>query len=148
MESVAFVANGGIVMAQFKIYGHRAFLEVSSPAISAATHRASIQALGLPEAKRFHRFIPMEPWQFVHPDDRTSRYIIIEVMMFADRTVETKKAFYTSMRRNLQDHCGIEANDIELTITESPRHDWLIRGVPGDELSLNYSVNRVADEIE
>lgn len=133
-------------MAQFKIYGYRAFLETSAPAISAAIHRASVKGLGLPEGKRFHRFIPLEPWQFLHPDDRTSRYIIIELMMFAGRPVESRKAFYELILRNLHDDCGIEANDIELTITESPRHDWLIRGLPGDELALTYTLQPAVDE--
>lgn len=131
-------------MAQFKIYGHRLFLEECSSAISGAIHHASVSALGLPEAKRFHRFIPLDPWQFISPPDRSDRYLIIEVMMFAGRPVETKKTFYAELLCNLEQDCGVAAADIELTITESPRHDWLIRGLPGDELTLNYTVDHVA----
>ncbi len=133
-------------MAQFKIYGHLTFLETSATMISAAIHRASVHALGLPEAKRFHRFIPLEPWQFHHPDDRSERYIVVEVMMFTGRSQETKKQFYAQVLHNLFNDCGLAAVDIEMTILESPRHDWLIRGVPGDELVLDYSVNHVAEE--
>lgn len=135
-------------MAQFKIYGHRSFLEESSRAISAAIHHASVSGLGLPETKRFHRFIPLDPWQFVAPPDRSDRYLIIEVMMFEGRPVATKKAFYAQILRNLEHDCGLEANDIELTIIESPRHDWLIRGLPGDELTLNYTVDHVRGDNE
>ena len=31
--------------------------------------------------------------------------------------------------------------DIEITIFETPRHNWGIRGLPGDELTLTYNVN-------
>lgn len=27
-----------------------------------------------------------------------------------------------------------------MTFLETPRHNWLIRGLPGDELELNYKV--------
>lgn len=132
-------------MAQFKIYGHRTFLEDASASISAAIHDASVRALGLPEAKRFHRFIPLDTWQYIAPSDRSERYIIIEVMMFEGRPVGTKKAFYGELLRNLEQQCGIAPIDIELTITESPRHDWLIRGLPGDELKLDYAVDHETD---
>lgn len=131
-------------MAQFKIYGRRAFLERASVGISAAIHDASQSALGLPAEKRFHRFLPLEDWQFIVPEDRSDRYLIIEVMMFDGRPVETKKAFYAELLRNLNEQCGIGAHDVELTITESPRHNWLIRGLPADELTLNYNVEHQA----
>jgi Tautomerase enzyme len=36
---------------------------------------------------------------------------------------------------------GISAQDLEIVMLESPRHNWGIRGLPGDELALNYQVN-------
>ena len=30
--------------------------------------------------------------------------------------------------------------DLEITISETPRHNWGIRGLPGDELHLEYKV--------
>jgi hypothetical protein len=35
---------------------------------------------------------------------------------------------------------GISANDVEITVFESPRHCWGIRGKTGDELPLTYRV--------
>lgn len=131
-------------MAQIKIYGHRSFLESESASISAAIHRASVSALGMPSEKRFHRFLPLDTWQFIAPEDRSDRYLIIELMMFEGRPVETKKAYYAELLGNLQEDCDIRAHDIELTIVESPRHDWLIRGMPADEISLGYDVDHKA----
>lgn len=128
-------------MAQFKIYGHERFLRDSATTISDAIHRASVGALGLPNEKRFHRLLPLEPWQFITPEDRSEKYLIIEVMMFEGRPEETIKAFYRQLLRNLENDCGVTAQDIELVITESPRKNWLIRGLPADELELNYRVN-------
>ncbi|CAN0467465.1 unnamed protein product, partial [Phaeothamnion confervicola] len=41
---------------------------------------------------------------------------------------------------NLGAACGIAPQDIEITITETPREHWFIRGMPGDELALPYPV--------
>jgi hypothetical protein len=30
--------------------------------------------------------------------------------------------------------------DVEITITETPKYNWGIRGMIGDELKLNYKV--------
>lgn len=133
-------------MAQFKIYGHEAFLRGSAQKVSMAIHRASVSALGLPEDKRFHRLLPLEPWQFIAPDDRSENYLIIEVMMFEGRPEETIKAFYQQLLANLDSDCGVTAQDIELVITESPRKNWLIRGMPADELQLNYRVDHTVNE--
>ena len=45
------------------------------------------------------------------------------------------------MYQRLHDQLGIAGNDIEITLFETPKHNWGIRGVPGDELMLNYQVN-------
>lgn len=132
-------------MAQFKIYGHESFLKAHAESVSAAIQRASVAALGLPESKTFHRFLPLEPWQFVTPADRSERYIIIEVMMFEGRPHETIREFHHQLSGNLEADCGISPQDVELVITESPRRNWLIRGMAGDELELNYRVDHRAD---
>jgi hypothetical protein len=31
---------------------------------------------------------------------------------------------------------------MKFTITETPRHNWGIRGLPADELTLNYKVEK------
>lgn len=133
-------------MAQYKIYGHGEFLRKAAAEISDAIHLASVAALGLPEEKRFHRFLPLEPWQFIAPADRTEKYLIIEVMMFEGRSVDVKKQLYRDMLANLERFLEIDAQDVELTIDETPRHNWLIRGLPGDELQLPYQVERRSAE--
>ena len=133
-------------MAQFKIYGYTAFLKPNASMISDAIHEASKHSLGLPAEKRFHRFLPLEPWQFISPEDRSERYLIIEVMMFEGRPTETIKSFYKDVLHQLDARCGVDAQDIELVITESPRSNWLIRGLPGDELHLNYRVDHKTED--
>ena len=61
--------------------------------------------------------------------------------MFEGRTIETKKRLIRLMFERLETRCGIRPQDVEITIFETPRHNWGIRGLPGDELTLGYTVS-------
>lgn len=128
-------------MAQIKIYGLRAFIEEHRTALSDSIHDAVMGALSYPADKRFHRFISLEPDDFVFPGDRTNQYTIIEISMFEGRSVDAKKSLVRALYKNIGKSCGISANDLEVTIVETPKENWGIRGVSGDELALNYKVN-------
>ena len=128
-------------MAQIKIYGLRSSIEKHRSSLSDSIHKSVIEALSYPPEKRFHRFIALEREDFVFPSDRTEQYTIIEISMFEGRSVEAKKNLVRALFENIEQGCGIKANDIEITIFETPKENWGIRGMPGDELALNYQVN-------
>ena len=128
-------------MAQIKIFGLRASLDQHRGPLSEAVHQAVIEALSYPPEKKFQRFIALEQEDFVFPSDRSSRYTIIEVSMFDGRSVEAKKELVRALFRNIEQACGILPQDVEVTIFETPKENWGIRGKHGDELVLNYKVN-------
>lgn len=127
-------------MAQVKIYGLKEHLEAKRTVISDAIHSAVMEAFEYPKEKRFHRFFPMASEDFIYPTDRSEAYTVIEISIFEGRTVEAKKSLIRRLCDNLQQE-GIEKQDVEITLFETPKSNWGIRGLPGDELSLNYSVN-------
>ena len=127
-------------MVQVKVYGRREVLEPLRARLSDVVHAAAVDALGLPADKRFHRFFPMSAEDFPTPPGRTERYTVLEVLMFAGRTVETKKRFYARLFEGFAADLAVDPQDLEVTILETPRHDWAIRGRPGDELTLPYTV--------
>jgi len=127
-------------MAQIKIYGTASFIHNSRSAISDSIHSCVVEALAYPKDKRAHRFIPLEPDDFIYPPGRSEKYIIIEISMFEGRTVETKKKLINLLFYRLSEQVGIAPMDVEITITETPKHNWGIRGMIGDELKLNYKV--------
>jgi phenylpyruvate tautomerase PptA (4-oxalocrotonate tautomerase family) len=127
-------------MAQFKIYGRLDYLRAAHHTISDGIQRAAVRALKLPEDKRFQRFIGLEAWQLVAPEDRSERYLIVEVLMFTGRTLETRKALVRALLDELTATLQLHVNDVEVTIIESARENWGIRGQHGDELALNYKV--------
>lgn len=127
-------------MSQYKIYGHRTNINRNRQTISDVIHAAAVEGFGLPSDKRFHRFMSLNAEDFIAPADRTENYLIIEVHLFERRSGESKKAFFQLLLSGFKNVLQIDAIDIEVTLIETPRHDWLIRGLPGDELTLNYKV--------
>ena len=128
-------------MAQIKIYGLKPYITENRAALSHIIHGCACSELGLPSDKRFHRFFPMDEADFYFPSDRTARYTIIEVSLFEGRTIETKKAFLRAVMQRLQEEIGLQPADIEITLFETPRCNWGIRGLTGDELQLSYVVD-------
>ena len=126
-------------MAQIVVYGHAAALRPRIRPLSDAIHEAAVSALQLPSTKRFHRFVPLDPDCFLTPPDRSHDYTVIEVSMFKGRSTETKKLLISELYRTTT-AIGLSPHDVEITITETPRANWGIRGLPGDELQLGYQV--------
>jgi phenylpyruvate tautomerase PptA (4-oxalocrotonate tautomerase family) len=108
--------------------------------ISQLVHAAAVRNLGLPLDKRFQRFLPLESWQLVAPADRSERYLIIEAYLFAGRSLSVRKALIRALLDDLTRELALSPNDVEITLFESPRENWGIRGVSGDELALSYRV--------
>jgi phenylpyruvate tautomerase PptA (4-oxalocrotonate tautomerase family) len=128
-------------MAQIKIYGVDSQLNPIKAKLSDVIHSCVVEALQYPKDKRAHRFFPLDPSDFYFPDGRTERYTIIEISMFEGRSVQAKKHLIRLLFERIQAEFGIETQDIEVTITETPKHNWGIRGLPGDEVGLNYKVD-------
>jgi phenylpyruvate tautomerase PptA (4-oxalocrotonate tautomerase family) len=126
-------------MAQVRIYGHREALDQHREAISDAIHACLMDALGLPETKRFQRFFPLGAEEFVHPADRSERYTIVEISMFAGRSEAAKRSLIRLLFERLEG-IGIAPDDVEITLFETPAASWGIRGRCGDELALDYDV--------
>jgi len=127
-------------MAQVKIYGIGTNLNPLKARLSDVIHSCVVDALHYPVDKRAHRFFPLDAADFFYPAGRTDRYTIIEISMFEGRTVESKKRLIRLLFERIQTALDISSLDIEITITETPRHNWGFRGLPGDEIDLNYKV--------
>ena len=128
-------------MAQVKIYGVKDRLNPIKEVLSNVIHSCIVEALEFPSDKKFHRFFPMDQENFYYASERTDAYTVIEVSMFEGRTIETKKQLIRLLFERLNRELNISPKDLEITIFETPKHNWGIRGLPGDELALNYNVN-------
>jgi phenylpyruvate tautomerase PptA (4-oxalocrotonate tautomerase family) len=127
-------------VAQVKIYGLKTHLDQHTMQLSDVIHSCVVEALHYPVDKRFHRFIDLLPERFIYPADRGEQYTILEISMFEGRSVEAKKKLINLLFQRLQSDVGISPQSVEITIFETPKANWGIRGKPGDELQLNYQV--------
>ncbi len=127
-------------MPQIKIYGIKEHLNPIKVQLSDVIHSCIVDALAFPVGKRSQRFFPMDAEDFYFPSTATPRHTVIEISMFEGRSVETKKQLIRLIFERTQKELNIAHSDIEITITETPRHNWGFRGQPGDEIGLNYTV--------
>jgi phenylpyruvate tautomerase PptA (4-oxalocrotonate tautomerase family) len=129
-------------MAQVKIYGMASQLRPRRSAVSDAVHRAVVEAFEYPAEKRAHRFIYFEPEDYLFPaaSGRTDAYTIIEISIFAGRSDAAKRRLIHLIFAYLHEETGLAPVDVEITLTETPRANWGLKGVTGDELVLDYTV--------
>lgn len=127
-------------MSQIKIYGLRSNLKDIKSKLSDVIHHCIVESLSYPKNKRAHRFINLEKEDFFYPEGRTEAYIIIEIMMISGRTVTTKKNLIKMLFKEINQELNISTTDIEISIIESPAHNWGFRGMTGDEVTLNYKI--------
>ena len=127
-------------MAQVKIYGTAARLPGRRDALSDVVHSCVVEAFAYPPEKRFHRFFALGEGDFRYPDDRSADYTLIEIVMFEGRSIPAKKELYRLLYARFEAELGIAPIDLEISLVETPRHDWGIRGVPGDALGIGYRV--------
>ncbi len=126
-------------MVQTKIYGLRAHLDPIKSQLADVIHACVMEALQYPSDKRAHRFFPLDSADFFYPTGRTEHYTIIEFSMIEGRSVEAKKQLMRLLFERMQP-LNILPQDLEITIFETPKHNWGFRGLPGDEHQLNYKI--------
>ncbi|MEH2456656.1 tautomerase family protein [Nostoc sp.] len=127
-------------MVQIKVYALADKLNPVKTELSNIIHASVIEVLQVTPEKRFHRFFPLDKSDFYYPTDRSDNYLIIEISMFDGRSVEIKKQLIRLLIKNINEKLNVPVYDIEITIFETPKSNWGIRGLPGDELILNYKV--------
>lgn len=127
-------------MAQVVVFGLRASLDAHRAALSDAIHGAITKALDYPPEKRFQRFIGLDSSDFIYPEDRGPNYTIIEISMFEGRSDGAKRRLISELFARVESAAGISSHSIEITITETPKVNWGIRGRNAADLALDYTV--------
>lgn len=127
-------------MGQVKIYGKRAPLQKHRLELSQAIHSCLVDAFQVPPEKKFQRFIPLDPDDFIHPSDRSDRYTIIEISIFEGRSDGAKRKLIELLFARCEEQLNLPPQDLEITLFETPRLNWGIRGKNAADLSLGYAV--------
>jgi 4-oxalocrotonate tautomerase family enzyme len=125
---------------QIKIYALSSELKDRREALSQAIHKVICGVLGLPEEKRFHRFIGLAEEDFLFPDSKPRNYTILEIQMIQGRSKETKKALIQGLFDQLKKNCHLSAEALEIVLVEAPSENWGFRGKSAEELALGYKI--------
>lgn len=127
-------------MPQVKVYGRADSLRPIRSQLSDVIQSCLVDGIGLPPEKRCQCFIQIEAEDFIYSVDQTAQYIIIEISMFAGRDGATKKKLLKLLMERIHRQLDIPTNDIEITLYETPKCNWGLRGQTGDELGLSHPV--------
>jgi phenylpyruvate tautomerase PptA (4-oxalocrotonate tautomerase family) len=120
-------------MPQVKISGLREYLEPIQSQLMKAIEDSFAEATGLTADKIVQRCYPLAAADF-HCPGKSPQYTIIEIMVFAGRSIEVKKQLIKAIFTKIQQEIGTATTDIEIILTEIPSYQWGLRGMTGDEL--------------
>jgi len=121
-------------MVQATVHTSTATLQAHRAALSDAIQDALVAALDYPREKRFQRFLGLAPEDFIHPPELGEQYTVVEISMFIGRTEEQKRALIREIQQRVEAGAGIPAASVEITVFETPRSSWGIRGMNDAEL--------------
>ncbi len=93
-----------------------------------AVHRAVVEAFQVPEGDRYQIVNEHRPSRMIVEDTglgipRTDKVVMISVTS-RPRTEESKVRFYQLLAEALQEDCGIDANDLMVSIVTNTDADW------------------------
>jgi phenylpyruvate tautomerase PptA (4-oxalocrotonate tautomerase family) len=110
-------------------------------AVIDAVQSALREALKIPEWDRTLRLIEHPSSHFAVPPGRGEKFTLVEINMFAGRSMAAKRALYQAIVRNLG-ALGVPALDIKISLLEIAPENWGIRGgLPASEVELGFKVD-------
>jgi phenylpyruvate tautomerase PptA (4-oxalocrotonate tautomerase family) len=123
-----------------KIEVRRRRSDAEVEAIIQAVYEAQREALKVPVEDRQIRYVEHDPRRFAVMPDHTENFTLVEIAMFAGRSLEAKRRLYASIVRRLGG-LGIAPNDVVVLLHEAPLDNWGLRGVPASSVDLGYSLD-------
>ena len=109
-------------------------------AVIAAVHAAMVEAIKIPEDDRALRLIEYDGDAFSAPPERSDKYTLVEITLFAGRSIEAKRKLYRAIVRNLS-ALGVPPMDIKTVLVEVPPENWGVRGgKAASEVDLGFEI--------
>ncbi len=124
-----------------RIEGRRPRSAEEVQALIEAVYLAQREGLKVPEWDRQIRYIEHRPENFHVVPGRSENYLLVEISLFAGRSVEAKRALYRAVVQRLG-RLGVDAQDITILLHEVPAENWGIRGGQvASEVELGFKVD-------
>jgi phenylpyruvate tautomerase PptA (4-oxalocrotonate tautomerase family) len=84
---------------------------------------------------------PREQFSLPYPDRHSPRYTLVEVTMFAGRSIGTKRRLYGTIVQALG-VLGVPAGDVLIVLHEPPMENWAVSGgIPATEVDVGFKVD-------
>jgi phenylpyruvate tautomerase PptA (4-oxalocrotonate tautomerase family) len=84
---------------------------------------------------------PRAHFSLPYRDRHSDRYTLIEVTMFAGRSMETKRRLYEAIVRRL-DALGVPPSDVLIVLHEQAMQNWAVDGdTPASEVDVGFKVD-------
>jgi phenylpyruvate tautomerase PptA (4-oxalocrotonate tautomerase family) len=109
----------------------------------AAVRAALSEALQAPDADPSVRLTeyPRDQFLLPYPDRHSDHYTLVEVTMFAGRSIDTKRRLYDTIVRRLATF-DVPANDVLVVLHEPAMENWGIDGgTPASEVDVGFRVD-------
>jgi phenylpyruvate tautomerase PptA (4-oxalocrotonate tautomerase family) len=108
--------------------------------IIAAIQRALIEGIRIPENDRCVRIFEYPDHAFAPPPGRGPAYSVLEISMFAGRSIEAKARLYAALQRELAAF-GLAEGDLKIIVHDVPVENWGLRGKPAELHTLGFKVD-------
>jgi phenylpyruvate tautomerase PptA (4-oxalocrotonate tautomerase family) len=106
-----------------------------------AIHAATVEALKIPDKDRTQILTEHPADAFEFPPGKGERFTLIQVTMFAGRSLDAKRRLYQAVVRNLG-RLGIPPSDVLIVLHEVAVENWGIRGgTPASDVDLGFEVD-------
>lgn len=116
----------------------RGWMAVTKADFADAVYGALARSLQAPSAEKIVRIVEHAPENFALPDGAGERYTHIEIVMFAGRSIETKRTLYRDIVRAIEPF-GVPAHDIKIVLLEIPKENVGFRaGVAASDVDIGY----------
>ena len=106
-----------------------------------AIHAAATEALKLPDEDRTQILTEHPADAFEIPPGKGERFTLVEITMFAGRSLDAKRHLYRAVVRNLG-RLGVPPSDVLIVLHEVDLESWGIRGgTPASDVDLGFEVD-------
>jgi phenylpyruvate tautomerase PptA (4-oxalocrotonate tautomerase family) len=108
-----------------------------------AVRAALSEALRAPEDDPLVRLTeyPLTHFALPYPDRHSDRYTLVEITMFAGRSMDTKRRLYTAIVGRLAS-LDVPANDVLIVLHEPAMENWAVNGgTPASSVDVGFKVD-------
>jgi phenylpyruvate tautomerase PptA (4-oxalocrotonate tautomerase family) len=126
-------------MPSTRIETRAGWIEGRHAEIIAAVQRALVEGIRIPAADLHIRILEYPAESMAVPDDRGRRATLIEISMFAGRSLEAKRRLYAELQREMAAF-GLGPRDLKVLIHDEPRENWSVGGVALSDVDPGFRI--------